>query len=98
MDCQPNSATNKDTITDFLADDTIQLDNAVFTTLGANGNLTPGMFNTGAAATQLDDRIIYNTATGALLYDADGLNGAAGIQFATLSTHPVISAADFVVI
>lgn len=99
FDTALNSATNKDTITGFVAaDDAIQLENAVFTALTITGTLAAGMFNTGTAATQLDDRIIYNTATGALLYDADGTGAIAAIQFAALTTHPVISAADFVVI
>ncbi len=93
-------AANIDSIVGFVAaDDTIQLDNAIFAGLGlATGALAAGMFNTGAAATQADDRIIYNAATGALFYDADGLNGVAGVQFATLGGAPSLSALDFVVI
>jgi Ca2+-binding RTX toxin-like protein len=40
----------------------------------------------------------YNSAPGALLFDADGLGGAAGIQFATLSTGLALTSADFVVV
>jgi hypothetical protein len=56
----------------------------------ANGNLA-------AAAGQLDNRIIYNTAAGALLCDADRSRALAAIQFAAHTGPPVISAADFVV-
>jgi parallel beta-helix repeat protein len=99
FDTKPNAATNMDTIIGFVAvDDTIQLENAIFTALTTTGALTAGAFNTGTAATQADDRIIYNTTTGALLYDADGLGGAAAVQFALLSAHPALSAADFFVI
>ena len=61
-------ATNVDTITGFLAaEDTIKLENAIFTGLGlAVGALSAGLFNTGAAATQADDRIIYNAPFAAL--------------------------------
>jgi Ca2+-binding RTX toxin-like protein len=94
----PNTASNRDTITDFnVIDDTIRLDHLTYTALGV-GALTAGAFNTGMAATQADDRIVYNTATGALLYDADGLGGVAGIQFATLTGLPAITAADFILV
>ena len=79
------------------ADDTIRLENAVFTGLAA-GALAAGAFNTGAAATQADDRIIYNSATGALLFDADGTGAGAAVQFATLQTGLTLTAADFFVI
>jgi serralysin len=93
-----NAAANMDVIKDFTAaDDTIFLHSAVFNGLGL-GALAAGAFNTGSAASQTDDRIIYNTATGALLFDADGSGGAAAIQFALLSGHPSVTAADFVVI
>jgi Ca2+-binding RTX toxin-like protein len=94
-------ATNRDTITDFsVVDDSIWLDNAIFTALGAaTGALAAGAFNTGAAATQADDRIIYNTATGVLLYDADGNGATAATQFATLTNLPTgLTSADFTVI
>ena len=74
-------AGNRDRITDFkVIDDTIQIDNAVFKKLigAANTTLSAAQFFKGAAAHDLNDRIIYNSATGALLYDADG-NTAGGV-------------------
>jgi serralysin len=98
FDTALNSTTNRDTIIGFVAvDDTIQLENAVFTALTTTGTLTSGAFNTGTAATETDDRIIYNTVTGALLYDADGVGGAAGVQFAVLSNIAAINSLDFFV-
>ena len=89
---------NIDEIVDFsVADDTIRLDNDVFTGLAA-GALGSGAFNTGATASQADDRIIYNSATGALLFDADGAGGAAGVQFATLATGLALTSLDFLVV
>jgi Ca2+-binding RTX toxin-like protein len=90
-------AANVDTITDFTAaDDTIRLDDAIFTALSA-GFLTASAFVTGAAATTTGHRIIYNSATGAVLYDADGLGGAAAIQFATVGTGLAMAESDFFV-
>ena len=92
-------SSNVDRINNFVTiDDTIQLDHTIFTALGNAGALVVGAFNTGAAATQADDRIIYNTSTGALVYDADGSGKGAAIQFATLSgVSGTLSAADFIV-
>jgi Ca2+-binding RTX toxin-like protein len=94
-------ATNIDRITGFnTVDDTIWLDhNGVFTAFTAMGALNVGAYNTGTAATQADDRIIYDQLTGAIIYDADGLGGIAGVQFATLTTPTgTMSSLDFVII
>ena len=92
-------SSNIDRINNFSAvDDVIMLDHAIFAALTVMGPLAPGAFNTGSAATQADDHIIYNLSTGALLYDADGSGKGAAIQFATLSgLTGTLSAADFVV-
>lgn len=91
---------NVDTIKAFVtADDTIQLDDAIFTAAGAVGNLAANAFTTGTAAHDANDRIIFNSTTGALLYDADGSGGGAAIQFATLSgITGTLSASDFVIL
>ena len=89
---------NIDTIGDFsVADDTIRLENAVFTGLAA-GALSAGAFNTGASASQADDRIVYTAATGALLFDADGAGGAAGVHFASLTAGLALTPLDFLVV
>jgi Ca2+-binding RTX toxin-like protein len=97
----PNTATNGDTITDFnVVADTIRLENAVFTALGAaTGALNAAMFkNASLGAVDASDRILYNDATGAVLYDIDGSGAAAAIQFATISGAPTLTVADFLVI
>jgi Ca2+-binding RTX toxin-like protein len=91
-------AGNVDTILDFAAGDKIALDDAVFTAVGAPGALNPNAFFAGAAAHDADDRIIYNSATGQLYYDADGNGAGAQVLFATLSGLPVLAAGDFTVI
>ena len=93
-------AGNIDRITSFVvADDTIYLDLSVFNAFGRLGVIAYGAFNTGSAATESDDRIIFNRTTGDLSYDADGVGGAAAVQFATIaSLTGLLSASDFVVI
>lgn len=92
-------ASNIDTIVDFsVPQDTIRLENAIFTALTATGVLGASAFALGAAATTAAQRIIYNNTTGALFYDADGVGGAAQIRFATLNPGLAMTAADFLVI
>lgn len=93
-------ATNADTIQSFnVADDTIMLENTgIFSALVATGTLSAGAFNTGAAATEADDRIVYDTSNGALYYDADGSGAGAAVRFATLTgVIGTLTEADFFV-
>ncbi len=96
----PNATTNRDTITDFnVIDDTIALENAVFTALGlATGPLSAADFVIGTGAADATDRIIYNNTTGALLYDADGSGAGAAVQFAQLTGTPILTVNDFLII
>jgi Ca2+-binding RTX toxin-like protein len=98
-----NARLNVDRITDFSAPrDTIVLENSLAGTFRAlaNGFLTEAAFeaNDTGTATGASDRIIYNTRTGALSYDANGSSAGGAVQFAVLSTKPAISHADFFVI
>jgi Ca2+-binding RTX toxin-like protein len=97
----PLASANADIIQGFsTVDDTIHLENTgIFSALTTAGALTAGAFNTGLAATQADDRIIYNAASGTLLYDADGTGSIAAVRIATLTgVIGILTAADFVVI
>jgi Ca2+-binding RTX toxin-like protein len=88
---------NIDAIVNFnVADDTIQLNSAIFTGLAA-GALDASAFVVGSAAADADDRIIYDSATGALYFDADGAGGVGQIQFATLAAGLALTSADFIV-
>ncbi len=91
-------AGTKDTIADFTpGSDRLQLDDGVFTAFTTLGALAPESFVAGAnlnAAQDENDRIVYDTSTGALYYDVDGLGGNAAVVFALLTGAPVITAAD----
>ncbi len=91
-------AAHVDHIADFNAiDDTISLENGIFTALVATGTLAAPLFALGAAATTAGQRIIYNQATGQLFYDFDGVGGAAQVLFATLVPGTAVGASDFLV-
>ncbi|MFD1331916.1 M10 family metallopeptidase C-terminal domain-containing protein [Methylopila musalis] len=91
-------ASNVDRITDFTAsDDTIQLDDAVFTGLSL-GALAASAFTRGTAAADALDRIIFDAQSGALFFDEDGAGGADQIRFATLGTGVALTHADFLVV
>lgn len=81
---------NVDRIGDFThADDTIELDDAIFAALGAT--VSKGEFlsrSSGHTATKASHHLIYDEAKGTLWYDADGKGGGAAIKFAILEGHP----------
>ena len=92
------SGTNRDTITDFVAvDDTIRLDDAIFAALSL-GTLAGSAFRAGTAATTAAHRIIYDSATGRMYYDSDGVGGAAQQLFGYVTAGTVVNANDFVVV
>ncbi|WP_018095958.1 calcium-binding protein [Sinorhizobium meliloti] len=94
-------AGNVDTVVDFTAGDRLFLSKSVFTTL-SGGTLAATQFYAAAGATDaqnVNQKIIYDTTSGALYYDADGsLSGHAAVQFAVLSTQPGLTAGDFVLV
>ena len=78
---------------DFLAGD-------IFDGIGALGALAFGAFRSGpaGAAQDADDRILYDSDSGFLSYDADGSGQTAAIRFARLGTDLGLSAEDFYVV
>ncbi|WP_457660909.1 calcium-binding protein [Sinorhizobium medicae] len=95
-----NASSNVDTIVDFvIADDTIRLENGIFTAVVGTGALTAAQFasNTTGLAADADDRIIYESDTGNLFYDADGDGAGGSVQFATLTANIAITAGDFLI-
>jgi Ca2+-binding RTX toxin-like protein len=92
---------NVDSIKDFKRmDDTIQLDNAIFTSFKVMGAIAKSRLVSGANATAADanDNLIYDTDTGALSYDADGNGAGVAIQFVTLTGIPALAASHFLIV
>jgi Ca2+-binding RTX toxin-like protein len=95
---------NVDQVTDFVSGtDDVALDNAVFTRVGVEGSFSAGDPRYWAApgATSghdADDRVIYNTSSGALYYDGDGSGTGLSQQLATLQGNPTLAATDIIVI
>ncbi len=90
---------NVDRITDFVvADDTMQLDDAGFVGIGGLGALSAGAFRAGTAAADASDRVIYDSATGKLYFDADGNGAGAQVLFATLTAGTALTVTDFVIV
>jgi len=97
-------SSNIDTLFDFTSStDKIQLSKSIFNKIGSTGSLNANAFyaySGAVAGHDADDRIIYNTSTGVLYYDADGSGKGAAVQIATVgaSSHPTITYSDFQVI
>jgi Ca2+-binding RTX toxin-like protein len=88
-----------DTITDFsTAYDVIALDGEIFAGIAQAGPLGAGAFRAGTAAADAGDRIIYDSASGRIFYDADGNGSGAAILFAKVDVGTGLTHADFLVI
>jgi len=94
-----NATTNNDKLMDFTHnDDSISLDDVIFTQLATTGALSSDMFALGAA-NDANDYILYNSSTGNISYDSDGNGAGVAVTFATLSNKPIdLSYNDFMVI
>jgi Ca2+-binding RTX toxin-like protein len=92
-----DALSNLDTITDFnVSEDTFDLAGDIFSSL-LTGLLSIDSFLLGNTAVDADDYVIYDSATGALYYDADGNGAGAEVQFAALSGGLALTNADFLV-
>ena len=105
FDSVPATATNRDRITDFshAEGDTIRLSKAVFAGIGHTGALRADEFYAAAGASHAhdaSDRIVYDTASGVLSYDADGVGGQAAVQIAQMgaTTHPALVFGDILIV
>lgn len=95
----PNALTNRDIVADYnVAQDTIWLENAIFSRLPVSAHLNPGYFRAAAHAADSSDMILYNRATGNLVYDPNG-NGFGGeVLVAIFSNKPLLTAYEFTVV
>ncbi len=92
-------AANIDTITDYVvSDDTIELENALFTKLHKIGVLKDKFFEIGKKAADHNDYIVYNKKTGVLSYDKDGDGHKHAIAIAKLPDHLHPTGDDFLVV
>ncbi len=95
-----SATTNVDRITDFsVADDTIRLENGIFTALTTAGVLASTAFTANASGIALDasDRIIYETDTGNIFYDSNGNAAGGSVLFAKVGINFGLTANDFVI-
>ncbi len=95
-----NAATNVDTIQDFLRiDDTINIDDAIFSAITVTGTLLSGFFkNLDTGIIDANDRILYDQSAGDLFYDADGSGAGAAIKFAQVADNTALNNLDFFVV
>ncbi len=92
------TSANIDKIQDFsIADDTLWLDNRIFTKL-ATGALNSAVFAVGAEATDSTDRIVYNSSSGYLRYDSDGTGAATAKLIVKLDAGLALTVDDFWVV
>jgi len=108
FDFAANASSNLDTIIDFVSGtDKLQFSKKIYKGLGKMvGNLTNDQFWASAGQTtahSLTDRIIYDTVSGALYYDADGnkVGGVNAIQVAIIGTadsHPTLIYSDVLIV
>jgi Ca2+-binding RTX toxin-like protein len=87
-----------DIITDFATEDTIAVAAAGFKAGLTVGTLKPEKFVLGTSAQDSDDRFIYNSNNGALLFDSDGNGSNVAQHIATLTNKFLINNADLIII
>ncbi|MEQ1670856.1 MAG: calcium-binding protein, partial [Hyphomicrobium sp.] len=81
-----------DRIYDFTDADKIVIDTVAAT---VTTQLKAYQFTLGTSAADTSDRVIYDQATGAVRFDADGSGSKAAVLIAVLNTKPPVTFADF---
>jgi len=94
-----DSTTNHDTVTDFLSGtDKLEFAAFSFTGLGAAGPLDASTFVLGTAALDAGDRLVYDSSTGDLFYDADGNGSGSSVLVASFGAGTIVAASDIFVV
>lgn len=87
---------NVDVIMDFSAgSDSVWLSRSVYAGFAATGLLATDAFAVGTEATTAAHRIVYDTTTGAVIYDADGSGVGNAVQVAMLGSGLALTASTF---
>jgi len=96
FDCAVTAA-NSDTISGFNATGTGADSDSIYLAASIYGSLSAGNFraNSTGNAEFADDRIVYETDTGAIYYDSDGFGGSDGTLVATLRPGILIGTLDW---
>jgi Ca2+-binding RTX toxin-like protein len=91
-------AGNVDVLLDLTVGmDRIVLESDIFTGL-VQGKLAAGAFRMGSVALDADDRILYDSPTGTLYFDVDGIGANPAVEFADLSPGLALSRNDFLIV
>jgi len=98
-----NENTNVDTVNDFVpGTDRIRLSQGIFGEFTAGVAVTEDQFHAApgaSAAADASDRLIYDTSSGALYYDADGsAGGSDAVMFAVLQGQPGLTVGDILIV
>lgn len=97
-----DSLTGSDTVMDYsVADDSVQLSKATFAALGAVGALLNAEFYSAVGAVagaDATDRIVYDSASGRLYYDADGSGAIGAVLIGTFIGSPTLTHSEFAII
>ncbi|WP_137718222.1 calcium-binding protein [Methylobacillus flagellatus] len=96
-----NSLSGVDELEDFTTgEDMISIDTLVFTGLISNeaGTLDESAFGFGSSATNAEQRILFDEASGSVLYDADGAGGTDAVAIAIVGMNASLTATDFVIV
>lgn len=105
FDFRPRTATQADLMTDFdhATGDHIRISRAAFGGFTHTGALTAAEFHAGPGAhvaATAAERLIYDSTSGKLWYDADGTGAAAATLVATFGAHihPALAFTDFQIV